>query len=1637
MAEQAPNKGGALWAAAHGGDAAEVRRLLASGADPNECGDTARETLSALHWASWKGNVDIVGALLSHGADHRSVNKWGKTPLHWAAWMGHSDVAAVLMNHGADPSVLDDDGWTPLHLAARFNQPNTVLVMLGSGANPDAADKLGQSARELAVQLNYAEVVAAFDAHGTTHARSEARTRSNLGSDPSLASRMFSLDYLSSSSQPPVSPPRLPGADTSMRGEQQRSPPHHSVQSGQSSTHSAYDTLLEQRYQAQEMLDHARMESDAAIQAAQTAADDRVKAAEQRSAQALSEALAEKARQRETIEQLRQEVLALEADAAAGKAAQSSLLLERQNAQSGMSRTRAQMDATISSIQSAANDRVVEAEKQTAQLRDEYHADTSRLQATIDQLRQTALEAHTETANAKAAQDSLQSELRHAEEAMSRVRAEMEETVAAVRKAAAQQADARVAAAQRAADQAGKLLAEERRLKEQCMTREKECKQRLAEEKRAAWSRLEEERRKLEAERRRHIELSGQIDALTAELEFMRSSSRASAEAEEAQLRVTEQMDETNRRREIELETLDEKQRALQAAEADLAGRLHDCEAREKSAHAAEARALVESENAAAKLKQIEQASEMVKAMQDESAKASQSAERDSVARVAASNARLLEVLEVFQRTKRSMALAARAKDEAVARANEASARADQRAADLKAQMACLEKECQRRLAAAEAMCDDLRKQVREDKLSQEKDIKRQHKELDDRLELVVAQEKQAQNSKAAAKDLLAQVELAVASSKSSQVDVEQQVKEELAQAKAMVEQAQKHARAAVQSAESNATARIASMQGELDTLRSDRATFEQTAKLIAEQQEELQQDMLKKQQQLERSNAKLEEAQHLAVQLADALPESAAEADSMRAQCDALRAELQTVQASAKRLDQENVAAQVAVTAAVEQQEKLAVVFKQRLAQKTAEQESQVRELDQENRKVREAINAVIAQQEKVARDFAEKLEEKAKAMDELKAAKLGLESQAKTMKERVHGLELENQEAKERESRMAQREVETDEKMNALQTEADEWKRKFENSEATNRAARESLADTLKRQMEAEAMQLTGAEKARKRAEARLSEASSELETLSRECADAQHEAAERSTAVARLELEKEQAERTLQEAYNSIRQHAERIAAAEQSSRVDKEDVERCTQDLNDCRMELQKAQQHNAELQKDSLRKEELINEAWQAVRGQDVRPHAGFLQEFLYQGSQQTLPPGVKPQRDEKDTQHDDFGTTKDMRTQLFQSRRKRHDGLPSGQQSNADVKASPEPEHWPQQVGSIAAPENLQPQPDALTSAAVPDSPKIAAWVSEPSPPRHRSPEPIKLEKDAQGAEVYSNDSSSLAFSHIYRVLRPATTRAGFARDSAKTGSVRQGQLLEITEQRCNSLGQLRLRCHRGWLSETARNGEPLLAQIELKSVRGNDELLHQCPLIFRALRGASVREGRARTSRRLAHQAVAQGEIVEAVEGWVDSPSEHSTVRWRLKERGWVSETAANGSILLELLGRCEPSISTDLAVSTQQQQQQQQQEEEKGKEEVQHVDEHPPQSPVRDLSTSFHEENATRPMRHPHVWETDPKSHTQAVALHYSPSEMVQASEDAAMLMVRNAMAAGRWRPRCTGHASTVIADTVVLSA
>jgi len=74
---------GRLAAAANGNQAGVVRRMLAAGWPPNARGQFGG---TALHWAAWHGNAEMVAELLRYSPDVQSrQNDWGATPLEWAS----------------------------------------------------------------------------------------------------------------------------------------------------------------------------------------------------------------------------------------------------------------------------------------------------------------------------------------------------------------------------------------------------------------------------------------------------------------------------------------------------------------------------------------------------------------------------------------------------------------------------------------------------------------------------------------------------------------------------------------------------------------------------------------------------------------------------------------------------------------------------------------------------------------------------------------------------------------------------------------------------------------------------------------------------------------------------------------------------------------------------------------------------------------------------------------------------------------------------------------------------------------------------------------------------------------------------------------------------------------------------------------------------------------------------------------------------------------------------------------------------------------------------------------------------------------------------------------------------------------
>jgi hypothetical protein len=128
--------------AVRNGDVAEVRQMLARGADPNAA-EGVNDWTPLMH-AIHKNQLGSVAALLDGHADpNRAVN--GQTPLMMAAGYGYTPIVRLLLARGADPRIRNADGETAVDYAVagmtdldRFTffscEDDTVRALLAANA---------------------------------------------------------------------------------------------------------------------------------------------------------------------------------------------------------------------------------------------------------------------------------------------------------------------------------------------------------------------------------------------------------------------------------------------------------------------------------------------------------------------------------------------------------------------------------------------------------------------------------------------------------------------------------------------------------------------------------------------------------------------------------------------------------------------------------------------------------------------------------------------------------------------------------------------------------------------------------------------------------------------------------------------------------------------------------------------------------------------------------------------------------------------------------------------------------------------------------------------------------------------------------------------------------------------------------------------------------------------------------------------------------------------------------------------------------------------------------------------------------------------------------------------------------------
>ena len=123
------------------GDRSTAMELIAGGADVNQL---SVDSTSALHWAVYYKDLELVQMLLAEGADPDIANDYGATPMTVASGHGDFEIMKALVDAGGDIESPNAEGQTLLMAVARTGNTDTASLLLDKGANVNAMESWGE-----------------------------------------------------------------------------------------------------------------------------------------------------------------------------------------------------------------------------------------------------------------------------------------------------------------------------------------------------------------------------------------------------------------------------------------------------------------------------------------------------------------------------------------------------------------------------------------------------------------------------------------------------------------------------------------------------------------------------------------------------------------------------------------------------------------------------------------------------------------------------------------------------------------------------------------------------------------------------------------------------------------------------------------------------------------------------------------------------------------------------------------------------------------------------------------------------------------------------------------------------------------------------------------------------------------------------------------------------------------------------------------------------------------------------------------------------------------------------------------------------------------------------------------------------
>ncbi|KAL5457676.1 hypothetical protein EMCRGX_G034962 [Ephydatia muelleri] len=121
-----------------------------------------RDGRTALHWAAWSGQLEMLDVLLLAGADINQGTKDKWTALHWAAFNGHKSAILALVAAGANVDSQTESGGTALYYASLNGHEEVVKALLNTNAKVNIQAKDGSTAIHWASWYGYKSIVEMF-----------------------------------------------------------------------------------------------------------------------------------------------------------------------------------------------------------------------------------------------------------------------------------------------------------------------------------------------------------------------------------------------------------------------------------------------------------------------------------------------------------------------------------------------------------------------------------------------------------------------------------------------------------------------------------------------------------------------------------------------------------------------------------------------------------------------------------------------------------------------------------------------------------------------------------------------------------------------------------------------------------------------------------------------------------------------------------------------------------------------------------------------------------------------------------------------------------------------------------------------------------------------------------------------------------------------------------------------------------------------------------------------------------------------------------------------------------------------------------------------------------------------------------